>query len=621
MSHSELLQKKERLSRLFLLLISIIGTVIFIQFGLVKLTAPNEPMIFALLVFFLFIVEFFPLPIWKGTLTISFPLVYAIYVIDGLPYTLVFYGIIVAAINLIKWRPLRLVFFNPAVLIVSLYCAHLISTSVYPVLPIEAYSRVIQEIIHFSILMLPFYVLNNFIVDIVLAVRPQVYSLKVWKRKMLQEMNSFVISYGYLVLFYFLGSQNRGTIDVISFFFFFSPLVCFALLSSIIAHLKKEKAKLKALFSISSELNKKIAAADWLTFLTENLQEFIDVDAWVLWKRERDIWKLKTVSGLLKEKWALTEQMEHGLDSLGQLTVYHNTKKAAGPVGEIFTSEVASLLYAPLMLENELVGMFVFGRIRTKSFAEEDMQSAATLANQLAVLIKTRWLFAEQEKRLILEERNRIAREIHDGVAQSLAGAIMNLETAQRKFTKMPEDSLRLMNGSTEKLRLSLKEVRESIYALRPYPTERVGLLSAISTKIKAVEWESKIPISLETRGPEFQLSPMVEKIMFEICRESIQNAMKHAEASKIDILLSYQKEHVLLKVKDNGKGFSLFQAMIKAREHPHFGILHMNEAAEKIQATLQVDSKEGAGTEITLTVPRMGIEGSELRDQAYASR
>ncbi|WP_286230211.1 GAF domain-containing sensor histidine kinase [Neobacillus mesonae] len=621
MSDSHVLQKKEQFSRLILLVTSIIGVWVFIQIGLFHLTAPNAPIIFLLLVLFLFIVELFPLPVWNGTVTISFSLVYAIYVIDGLAFTIISYGLIVAVINLMKRRPLRIVFFNPSVLIISVYLAHVICSGLYPVFLHGDHSKFWHGLIHFTLMMIFFYIVNNIIVDIVLAVRPQVYSFSMWKRKMLQELNSFLISYGYLVLFYFLGSQNRGRIDAVSFFFFFSPLVCFALLSSIIANLKKEKAKLKALFSISSELNKKIATSDWLSFLKNNLQEFIDVDACVLWKRENNGWWLSFASGLVKEDTGLSPQVAVSLDQMKQLKVFHNVKNEVGPAGAVFSGEILSLLYAPLILEDELVGMFVFGRGRTKSFIEEDMQSAATLANQLAVLIKTKWLFAEQEKRLILEERNRIARDIHDGVAQSLAGAIMNLETAARKFTRTPEDSLRLMVESTEKLRGSLKEVRESIYALRPYLTERVGLISAISAKIKAAEQEFGIKVSLETRGPEFHLSPMVEKIIFDICQESVQNALKHAEASKIEILLSFQKENVLLKVKDDGKGFSLFQAMIKAREYPHFGILHMNEGAEKIQASLQVNSKERAGTEITLIVPRMGIEGSERYDQAYAGR
>lgn len=621
MDESDSLKKREQLAKQVLLWCSIAGIWIFIQQGLFNISIPNEPLIFVLLVVFLMVVEMFPLPTWKGTISISFPLVYAILIMDGLPYTLVSLGVISAAINLFHRRPLRIVLFNPSLLIVSFYLAYLMNGWLLSLIAIEGFSKVLQGIIHSFFLLVPFYLINNVIVDLVLMIRPQPYTFKAWERKLFMEANSFILSFGYIVLLHVLGNQNRGQIDGFSFFFFFSPLVCFALLSSIIANLKKEKAKLKALFSISSELNKKIAASDWLSFLSENLQEFIDVEAWILWKRRKTGWELHFASGLVKNEIVLTERMGNSFDSFKKLTVYHNARKEAGPAGEFFSGDVGSLLYAPLILENELVGMFVFGRTRTKSFGEEDIRSAATLANQLAVLIKTRWLFAEQEKRLILEERNRIAREIHDGVAQSLAGAIMNLETAQRKFSRLPEDSLRLMVESTEKLRRSLKEVRESIYALRPYPTERVGLTSALSSKINAFQRECKKGICFETRGSEVQLSPMVEKVIFEVCQESIQNAIKHADASKIDILLSYQKENVLLKVKDNGKGFSLFHAMLKAREHPHFGILHMNEAADTILASLQVNSREGAGTEITLTVPRMGIEGSVERDQAYASR
>ena len=108
--------------------------------------------------------------------------------------------------------------------------------------------------------------------------------------------------------------------------------------------------------------------------------------------------------------------------------------------------------------------------------------------------------------------------------------------------------------------------------------------------------------------------------MLFDTCSESLQNCIKHTNATNIDILLSFQTEHILLKVKDNGKGFSLFQAMIKAQNQPHFGILQMNDASDKINASLQIDSKEGSGTEITLTVPKMGLEGGFIDDQAHVS-
>jgi signal transduction histidine kinase len=609
------IQKTESLASKAMLFISIIGILVFGLLGLIKLTILNEPLIFGFLVISLIIVELYPMPVWRGFTTISFPLVYTIYIMQGLSYSIVAYALIVFTINFLKHRPLRIVFFNPAQLIISLVSADFIARMIFPTLPMADLSSIIQGIIHFTLIIIPFYLFNNLIVDFILMVRPQPYAYKVWKLKTLQELNSFWISYIYLVLFYVLGSQNRGNIDVISFFFFFSPLVALALLSSIIVRLNKEKTRLKALFKISTELNRKIPTEEWISFLETHLQEFIDVDAWTFWIKENDSWKLKIATGLAKNYLEKIGEVKVTLDTIEQLTIFHDAKKDGGPASPIFNSEIRTFLYAPLILDEEVVGLFIFGRSRTNSFQEEDIQAAATISNQLAVLIKTKQLIAEQEKSIILEERNRIAREIHDGVAQSLAGAVMKLETAERKYSKMPDDSLRLIIESKEKLRQSLKEVRESIYALRPYPTERIGLQAAIASRINSIQKENSIEILLETRGHEFPLSSMVEKIFFDIFQESVQNALKHSQASKIEILLSFQKEHALLKVKDDGVGFSLFQAMLKARREPHFGILHMNEAAEKIHASLQVDSREGAGTEIALTVPKMGIEGGDLDD------
>jgi signal transduction histidine kinase len=621
MSTTEKVQQKERMAQIFLLVISVLGWSAIVKFGFFQLQPPEHLSIFILLILFLAIVEYFPMPVWRGFTTISFPIVYAIYVMQGIEIAVSTYTIIVFLGYLAKRRPLRIVFFNPAQLSVSFLAAYWFTNTFFPLFTVDETSRLVTAILHFSFMIFPFYLMNNLIVDLILILRPQPYTFASWKQKNIQELNSLVVSYIYLLLFNVLGNQNRGDIDVISFFFFFSPLVGLALLSSSIVRLRKEKVRLKALFKMSSELNKILPSREWLHFLQNSLNEFIDVDASILWIREDGEWKRKYAMGLTVGNDLLDHSVMDNFEHMKQLTIYHNTKKDSGPCGDCFDKDILSSLYAPLLIEDEIVGMFVFGRSRTRSFNEEDIQSCATLANQLAIVIKTKMLFAEQEKRLILEERNRLARDIHDGVAQSLAGAIMKLETAERKFLKVPEDALKLIQDSNEKLRKSLKEVRQSIYALRPYPTERVGLISAMNSRVSMLQQEHALEIHFETRGIEYPLSPMVEKIIFDIFQESMHNAIKHAKGTIFEILLSFQREHVLLKVKDNGLGFSLFQAMIKARNHPHFGILQMNESAERIQASLQIDSKEGEGTEINLTIPRMGIEGGNEHDQAYASR
>jgi two-component system, NarL family, sensor histidine kinase DegS len=104
----------------------------------------------------------------------------------------------------------------------------------------------------------------------------------------------------------------------------------------------------------------------------------------------------------------------------------------------------------------------------------------------------------------------------------------------------------------------------------------------------------------------------MVEKVLFETFQECLQNVVKHSRAEHVDILLSYQAKHVLLRVKDDGLGFSLMDAMIKAKHEPHYGILTMNEQAKKLGATLHIETSIGKGTEIKLIIPNLELgEGS----------
>ncbi|RSK50687.1 GAF domain-containing sensor histidine kinase [Bacillus canaveralius] len=619
MSSLALFEKRESYSKLFLSAISLLGWVtVFCQ--LFYFDRPTDLVPMLLLIVFLFISEYYPMPVWRGFTAITFPLVYVLYLLYGLPYTLVIYAVVVLLVNILQRRPLRIIFFNPAQLVVSLFLAEQLWSFLSVFLPSGIESNTLLGIIEYCTLLILFFIINNTIVDFVLMIRPQPYPLKDWNQKMVTELISITLSLAYGLLLYLLGSQNRGEIDFFSYFFFFSPLVGIALLSSTIVRLKKEKRRMKALFSITTELNQHLPAKEWLLTLKNSFNDFINVEASLLWIKENGVWKREIEDGRVNGNLELSPEMIVGFEEIKKPLIYANRKKQAGIADSFFDRDIKALMYSPLVVENETVGMFIVGKSRTKSFEDDDVQSIATLSNQLAVIMKTRMLFSEKEKRIVLEERNRIARDIHDGLAQTLAGAVMKLETAEKKFDKNPDETKRLITASVMRLRQSLKEVRESIYALRPYPTERVGLVTAITRKIAAVQQEHGQNIQFEIRGKELELSPMVEKVLFDTFQESLQNSIKHARASGIEILLSYQTEHILLKIEDDGNGFSLFQAMLKARNQPHFGILHMNDAADKINASLQIDSKEGEGTEVTLIVPKMGFEGGDSVDKAHAS-
>lgn len=617
MKNIPLMPKTERPSRLYLMAVSLIGW-LYVFYQVFQVDEINEPWIFVLLFILIGVCEYFPMPVWKGYTTISFPVVYVLYFIYGLPVAMVSYAIVISLGNIIDRRPFRIVSFNPAQLVLSFTLAVGLSSVIVDIF--VNMNRFFTHIAELLLITFFFYIFNNLLVDIVLLLRPQPFTFKDWKQKFLSELSSGIIAFSYGCFFLILGTQNRGEIDVFSFFFFFSPLVGLALLTSAIMKIKKERVRLKAIFSLTTTLNKLLPTAEWMDDFKATFHEIIDVEASLLWTYENGKWNMNYGDGSISANGNITEEMSQMFKEIKRAYSIVDNRREKGPADEFFASNLRSFIYAPLVIEKETVGVLIVARSRRKSFNGDDIQTIATIANQLAVIIKTRTLIIDNEKRSLLEERNRIARDIHDGVAQTIAGALMKLETAQRKWEKAPEETYALVTDSMDKLRGSLKQVRQSIYALRPYPTERVGLQKAIKKRIKAFEIETGIDFTFEERGKVEHMSSMVEKILFDTFQESVQNTVKHAKATKVEVLLSHQKEHILLKIKDNGTGFSLLEAMMKAQKEPHFGIIQMNDAVEKIGASLQIDSKPGGGTEITVVVPKMGVEGGMEDDQAHAS-
>jgi signal transduction histidine kinase len=570
------------------------------------LKAISDLPIFISLIVFLFITEFYPIPFWKGLTSLSFPLVYTIELLYGWGMAVFIFGVIVCVVQVVNQRPLRVVLFNPSQLVISLFAA------VHTVDFLLAFEQVHLSSIWFDegrmvLITVLYYVFNNLIVDAVLLLRPQPYPFQVWKAKGMSETLVALFSIFYITLMVLLGNQNRGVVDVFSFIFFFSPLIAAALISSFIARLQQERNRLKAQFDISTKFNAHLPSKDWLEKVELPFMEFLGTDAVVLFLNDGDSWKKVYNNGAVHTRVDLSSEFSDRIERHSSIQLFTKKTDENKWAFTFFENTIKSVMIAPMMAENEVTGLLITGRTRTHSFTAVDHQSMATLVNQLAVVWKTKLLISEREKRVLLEERNRIAREIHDGIAQTLAGSVMQLETAQRMFSLKPEKTKQLVANSTEKLRASLKELRESIYALRPYPTERIGLFQAIQSKINSIRKEYQgLQIRFQERGTPKALSTMVEKVIFDIFQESLQNTVKHAKAKKVDILLSYTDDRILFKIKDDGSGFSLYESMLKAKHEPHYGILNMNELAESLGASLHIESAKGKGTEIRLQIPNL---------------
>jgi PAS domain S-box-containing protein len=204
------------------------------------------------------------------------------------------------------------------------------------------------------------------------------------------------------------------------------------------------------------------------------------------------------------------------------------------------------------------------------------------------------------EEASILEERNRMAREIHDTLAQSFTGVIIHARTAANKITVDPEKAQAHLAQVQNLAQTGLSEARRSVEALRrPYLLENSDLLSAFKHLTSQLESSIGIKIMCEAIGIPYPLPSEVENNLLRIGQEALTNALKYAKATEIRVELIYQSTQCILRIKDDGQGF----AIDRDSSHNGFGLLGMAERADLIGGQIQIHSALGQGTEVAVSV------------------
>ncbi|BAS59696.1 two-component sensor histidine kinase [Leptolyngbya boryana NIES-2135] len=208
----------------------------------------------------------------------------------------------------------------------------------------------------------------------------------------------------------------------------------------------------------------------------------------------------------------------------------------------------------------------------------------------------------QAEATSILEERNRMAREIHDTLAQSFTGILAQVGAANQVLTDDVEATQAHLDLIKELARTGLTEARRSVVALRPQLLEEGSLQNALHrlvTQIRAAANDTTL--YYEVKGTAYTLSTEVESNLLRIGQEALTNAIKHANADEIRVELVYDRDQFCLRVKDNGQGFGV--GSIPSSKG--FGLLGMSERAERIGAQLTIRSQPGQGTQMIVTVNR----------------
>jgi PAS domain S-box-containing protein len=259
---------------------------------------------------------------------------------------------------------------------------------------------------------------------------------------------------------------------------------------------------------------------------------------------------------------------------------------------------IRSWLGVPLILKGQPIGLLAISHDEPGHYTEWHVELARTIANQAAIAIENARLYEQAQSAAALEERQRLARELHDSVSQALYGITLGSDAA---LTLLERDPTRVA-GPLEYVRslaeAGLAEMRALIFELMPESLENEGLVAALEKQAAALRARHGIEVHTalcdEPDGPLW-----VKDALYRIAQEALHNTTKHARAENVGLLLEQETEGIMLEVRDDGIGFD------PSGSFPgHLGLESMRERAERLGGTLEVESRPGNGTRILVRVP-----------------
>lgn len=202
------------------------------------------------------------------------------------------------------------------------------------------------------------------------------------------------------------------------------------------------------------------------------------------------------------------------------------------------------------------------------------------------------------------EERRRIAREIHDGPAQSMANIVLRAEICGKMLGNERPEVRQELSVLKDSARKSLQEVRRIIFDLRPMGLDDLGLYAAVTRYIENFKGRhTEYEIESKFVGSRQRLDSLVEVALYRIIQEAMQNIVKHAQAKKIKVVIENDKKQLTVRVIDDGKGFAVGKNFQQPNRE-NYGLLGMKERMEAIGGRLNILSEEGKGTEVLAVLP-----------------
>ncbi len=262
-------------------------------------------------------------------------------------------------------------------------------------------------------------------------------------------------------------------------------------------------------------------------------------------------------------------------------------------------SQYRSALLVPLSVRDELYGVVALFYDQEHHFPAEYLKLAASMCDQLALAIENARLRESAVRNAASAERSRLARELHDSVSQALYAMVLMMRTAREMLNRDARQAIMPIDEAVSLADGALTEMRALIFELRPESLEQEGLIGALRKQVTALTARHKIDVQTHFCLEEPRLSIEAKEALYRIGLEAIQNTIKHASASRVQLHLTCDDEYAMLEVMDNGDGFN------PDRDYPgHLGLHSMRERAELHNGMFTIQSEPGNGATVRVRVP-----------------
>lgn len=264
---------------------------------------------------------------------------------------------------------------------------------------------------------------------------------------------------------------------------------------------------------------------------------------------------------------------------------------------------IKTALKIPLFLDDDLRGILVLRFCDRHVFKPEEAELAFALGNQVVLAIELTRLAEMAKAAAIIEERNRMARDIHDTLAQTFTSILMRLQTVSLELAELPNGRAAELKADIDRAcalaRDGLASARHSVQTLRPRSLDGRSLAEALIQALHQMTEGTALQSHFQVMGDPYALPENTEMELFRIAQEAITNSCKHARAQHIWVRLGFEPESLCLAIEDDGSGFALTESTALKG----FGLISMQQRAERIGARLILNSEPGSGTQIYVVV------------------